>query len=85
METFAFKVQVPVGIHVRNALLLSRFAVQYKSDITLCKELLKINAKNLMDIMILRIKCGDVVSFSIEGSDEIEAALKIREFCERNF
>lgn len=85
METFNFKVRVPVGIHVRNALLLSQNTALYQSNITLCKDTREVNAKKLMEIMILRVKCGDEVSFIIEGPDEKEAALNIREFCEKNF
>ena len=84
MLTFDYKVCVPVGIHVRNALLLSQKASQYKSNITLCKEGHKVNAKKLMDIMVLRVRCGDRIRFIIEGPDEKIADQKIREFCEKN-
>lgn len=85
METFDFKVRVPVGIHVRNAMLLSQKTAQYQSNIALCKGNRRANAKKLMDIMILRVRCGDEVRFIIEGPDQQKAAMEILEFCRKNF
>jgi len=34
--------------------------------------------------MTMRITCGDVVSFVIEGEDESEALAALQEFCEGN-
>lgn len=84
METFEFKVRVSVGIHVRNALLLSQNSAQYQSDIALCKGDHRVNAKKLMDIMVLRVRCGDEIRFVLEGPDEKKAVLKIKDFCEKN-
>lgn len=84
MLTFDFKIRVPVGIHVRNALLLSQNASQYQSNVTLCKDGRRANAKKLMDIMVLRVRCNDGIRFIIDGPDEKEAVLRIREFCEKN-
>lgn len=84
MEAFNFKVRVPVGIHVRNALLLSQKTAQYQSDIVLHKGNRVANAKKLMDIMILRVRCGDEIRFTIEGPDEKEMMLEVKEFCGKN-
>jgi len=85
METFDFKVRVPIGIHVRNALMLSQKTAQYQSDIILCRENRSANAKRLMELMILRVRCGDEIHFTIEGPDEKKACQEIKEFCEKNF
>lgn len=85
MEKFDFKVRVPVGIHVRNAMLLSQRAAKYQCDITIHKGDRRANAKKLMEIMILRVKCGEEVRFIMEGEDEKEALLGIMELCDKNF
>lgn len=85
MEVFDFKVRVPVGIHVRNAMLLCQRAVKYQCDITIQKGDHKANAKKLMEIMLLRVKCGDEIRFIMEGDHEKEAYLGIVELCEGNF
>lgn len=84
MEAFNFKVRVPVGIHVRNALLLSQKTAHYQSNIALHKGNRVANAKKLMDIMILRVRCGDEILFIMEGPDEKEMLNEVREFCEKN-
>lgn len=85
MEIFDFKVRVPIGIHVRNAMLLSQRAARYQCDITIQRGNRAANAKKLMEIMILRVKCGDEIRFILEGADEKEALSGIAELCEKNF
>ena len=85
MEIFEFRVRVSVGIHVRNAMLLSQKSGQYQCDVYVYKGERRANAKRLMELMILRVRCGDNIRFLMEGSDEKKAAVEIREFCERNF
>lgn len=84
MKTLEYKICTPVGIHARNALFLSREAAQFQSDIYIRKEDHTVNAKNVMAIMTMRIKCGDTISFLIKGNDEEIAQMKLQEFCEGN-
>ncbi len=85
METFTFKVVVPVGIHVRNAMILSQKAAEFKSTIKITLREREADAKKLMDVMLLRVHCNDVLTFAIEGTDEKDAFLQLKEFCEKNF
>lgn len=85
METFTFKVVVPVGIHVRNAMILSQKAAEFESTIKITLGKKEANAKKLMDVMLLRAHCNDVLSFTIEGSDEKNASIQLMELCEKNF
>lgn len=84
MKKFNFKVRSPVGIHARNALQLYKVAAQFQSEIYIRKEDKFENAKNLISIMTMRIKCGDIILFTIEGIDENYALLKLTEFCKGN-
>lgn len=85
METFAFKVVVPVGIHVRNAMILSQKAAEFESTIKITLGKREADAKKLMEVMLLRAHCNDILSFIIEGPDEKAAFLQLKEFCEKNF
>lgn len=85
METFTFKVTVPVGIHVRNAMLLSQKAAKFKSTIKIILGEREADAKNLMEVMLLRAHCHDILSFMIEGTDEKDAFLQLKKYCEKNF
>lgn len=85
MRIFDYKIRIPVGIHVRNAILLSQVASKFSCDISVCKGNQVADARKLMDIMILRVKCGDEIQFVIEGEEEEEAYQRIKELCEWNF
>lgn len=85
MEAFNFKVRIPVGIHVRNAIILCQKTAQYQSDITIHMGSRVANAKKLMEVMILRVRCGDEIRICLDGVDEKKAFLEIRDFCEKNF
>lgn len=84
MMILDFKIRTPAGIHARNALLLSNVTAQFLSTILIKKGERTEDAKKLMVLMTMRIKCGDEVSFVIEGEDETEAFVAIQEFCEKN-
>lgn len=84
MKIIEYVIRSPVGIHARNAWLLSRMAVQFLSTIYIKKEDRIENIKNIMPLMTMRIKCGDVVSFIIDGEDESDAMTAVQKFCEGN-
>lgn len=84
MKIIEYVIRSPAGIHARNAWLLSRVAVQFCSTISVKKDDRIENIKNIMPLMTMRIKCGDAVSFIIDGEDESDAMAAVREFCEGN-
>lgn len=85
METFKIKVRAFMGIHVRNAILLSQKCAQYQSDIEIGKGEGRANGKKVMEIMILRVGSGDTMVFFVKGGDEKKASFEIRRFCRKNF
>ena len=84
MEQFDFIVQIPVGIHARPAMLMSKEAARFQSRIQIQNGPVKANAKNMASLLTLRAYQGDNVHFLIEGEDEQEAAEALREFCNNN-
>ncbi|MDR3174205.1 MAG: HPr family phosphocarrier protein [Treponema sp.] len=62
-----------IGFHARPASLLIHTAQKYKSGFTLAKNGQKTSLDSLISLMKLRVKCGDVVTLSVEGPDEREA------------
>ncbi len=84
MKILDYVVQTPVGIHARNALLLSQLTSQFQSDIHIRKGERTENAKKVMHVMSLGIDCNDVISFMITGDDEEMAYEMVKEFCEGN-
>jgi phosphocarrier protein HPr len=84
MKEFEYVIKGAVGIHARPASLLAKEASGYKSSIMLCKNEERVDAKKLLSIMSLGVKCSEKVRFIIEGEDEEPAADQLKIFCEQN-
>lgn len=85
MKQFEYTIKEAQGIHARPAGMLTKEAKKYSSTITLTKGEKSVNVLKLMALMSLGVKCGEVVTVSIEGADEDVAALAIEEFFKANF
>lgn len=68
------------GLEARPIALLVQVASQYSSDIYLESEEKKVNAKSIMGMMSLGLDAGEMVTVSVEGSDEEEAMQGIEEY-----
>lgn len=84
MKQFKYVIKDPVGIHARPAGLLVKEAKKYPCQITLQKGDKSADATKLMAIMGLGIKCGEEVTFLLEGEGEEEAATRLTEFVVAN-
>jgi phosphocarrier protein len=58
------------GIHARPAAEIVKTAARFKSDITIVKDGLDVNAKSIMGVMMLAAECGSTVMLSAQGEDE---------------
>lgn len=58
------------SMHARPAGKLVSKASEYKSEISLCSENTKADAKGLFSLMGLILKKGDKISLSVNGEDE---------------
>ena len=82
MKTFNYVTTDEVGIHARPAGLLTKEAKKYSSQITIEKEGKTADARKLMALMSLGVKCKDEVTVRIEGEDEEAAFEGIKAFFE---
>ena len=57
------------GIHARPAAEIVKTAARFKSDVTIVKDGLDVNAKSIMGVMMLAAECGSTVVLSAEGDD----------------
>ncbi len=86
MKSFNYVVKDEVGIHARPAGILAKEVKNFAdSKITIKKGEKEAEAKKLMAVMALGVKCGDEVTVSVEGGDEDAVLEKIRKFFEDNF
>ena len=73
------------GIHARPAAMIAETAQQFSSEIVLERDGTVVNAKSIIDIMLLAAEKGSKILLSASGSDEKEAADAIHRLFERKF
>ena len=57
------------GIHARPAAEIVKVAGRFRSDITLARDDLEVNAKSIMGVMMLAAECGATVRIRADGDD----------------
>ncbi|MCI9378017.1 MAG: HPr family phosphocarrier protein [Eubacterium sp.] len=84
MKSFNYVVTDEVGIHARPAGILVKEAKKYQSKVVIVKDGKSAEAKKLMALMGLGVKCGDPIEVQITGEDEDKACEELKEFFEKN-
>lgn len=84
MKEFTYEIKDVIGIHARPAGQLVNEAKKYESRIMININEKSADAKKLIMLMSLGVKCGDKVNVSIDGGDEEEAYSNIRKFFENH-
>jgi len=62
-----------VGLHARPAAVFVQAASKYKAKITLESSGKKADAKSILQVLALGVKCGHELTIRAEGPDEKEA------------
>lgn len=84
MKTFNYVIKDEIGIHARPAGLLAKEVKVFESKVTISKNGKSAEAKKLMMLMGLGVKCGDEVTVTVEGADEEAAFEAVKKFFETN-
>lgn len=63
------------GLHARPGSDLVELAIQFPCDIKLIHNEKEINAKEVLEVLMANINCGDLITVVTEGNEE-EAALE---------
>ena len=84
MEKFRYEIKNTVGIHTNSAGQLAREAGEFECRTTLRKEDKMADLTKDTSIMGLGVKCGDVVTVTTEGADEVAAATSLAAFFNQN-
>jgi phosphocarrier protein len=74
-----------LGLHARASSKLTQLASQFNSNIFIIKNNKKVNAKNIMDILMLAASVDSEVEIEANGSDEIEAIKQIEKLFQNYF
>jgi len=78
MVTFTHKISDPNGLHAISAAGLARFCMGHGCRIHVACKGSAADARQLMALMKLRAKCGDVLEFRVEGASEEETAEELK-------
>jgi phosphocarrier protein HPr len=73
------------GLHARPAAHLVKIAGKFKSEVKIFKDGLEVNAKSIMGVMMLAAEPGSDVLVHIDGEDEKEAFIEIKELFDNKF
>ncbi len=85
MKQFEYTIHDPLGIHARPAGMLVKEAKAFADTVvTITKNGTTVKATQLMKLMSLGVKKGDVVTVAAEGADEDAAILAISNFFQNN-
>lgn len=69
----------PLGLHIQLAVLLASEAERWRSDVTLEHAGRVVDAKQLMQLLMLGVRTGEHVVVTVSGPDEDTAAGAIRQ------
>lgn len=85
MKQFEYTIHDPLGIHARPAGMLVKEAKAFADTVvTITKNGTTVKATQLMKLMSLGVKKGDVVTVAAEGADEDTAIIAISNFFQNN-
>jgi phosphocarrier protein len=73
------------GLHARPAAQFVKIAGKFSSEIKVIKDGLEVNGKSIMGIMMLAAEPGSEIQLIIEGEDEAEALLALKELINNKF
>jgi phosphocarrier protein len=62
-----------LGLHARPAAQLVQTASRFRSEVSITRGDLTVNAKSIMGVMMLAAELGAVLRFRVEGEDERQA------------
>jgi phosphocarrier protein len=84
MKELRYVIQDEVGIHARPAGLLVKKCGEFPCDIRIGRPDKMVDAKRVIGVMSLGMKCGDELYVTFDGDGEEKAADEIAEFLREN-
>lgn len=77
MVSKTFVIKNHAGIHLKPAAMLCTEALKYQSSIKLTFGNTTTNAKSVLNLLSICVKCNDEITLICEGPDEEEALEKL--------
>lgn len=80
MQSFQYTIKDGLGIHARPAGQLVREIKKCESTVTIERDGQKIDGRKMMALMGMGVKCGQTITVTVDGPDEISAASALKTF-----
>jgi len=84
-QTASFEIINRLGLHARAAALLAETANRFEAEVRVTRDAQTVNAKSVMDLMLLAASCGSMVEVTAVGADAHLALYAIGELIARRF
>ena len=84
MKEFKYVVTDPEGLHARPAGILVKKAAEFQSKIMIDKAGKAADAKRILGVMGLGVKCGEEITVCTDGENEEAASAAIEAFLKAN-
>lgn len=85
MKSFKYVIKDELGIHARPAGVLVQNIKKYESKVVIKKDGKAADARKIMALMGLGVKCGNEITVEVEGADEDAAFEEIKALFESDF
>lgn len=80
MKEFKYTITDALGIHARPAGDLVKLAAKFPCAVRIEKDGREVDAKRIMAVMSLGVKCGMEITVRADGEEEDEAIAGLRKF-----
>lgn len=84
MKEFKYVIKDEQGIHARPAGSFVKAAASFPCSITIGKDGIDVDAKRILGVMGLGVKCGQEIVIKADGEQEEEAIDTLSKFLEEN-
>ncbi len=84
MKSFTYTITDPEGIHARPAGVLVKQAAGYNCAVKIEKGGREVDAKRIMGVMSLGVKCGMEITVKADGEGEDQAIAELEAFFKEN-
>ena len=82
MKELKYTITDPQGIHARPAGLFVKEAAGFPCKVTISKDGKEVDAKRILGVMGLGVKCGQEIVLKTDGDQEEEAIAALGKFLE---
>ena len=80
-----FRISNKFGLHARHSVQLTKAACRFRSDVFVCRNGCRANAKSIIHVMMLAAPCGSTVLVEADGPDEESAVVALGQLIDSRF